>query len=79
MINPQSRIEQLLQAYLAVAKVNHYMVGIVDPAVTRDELEAVEQLLIDLENKTPKPFVVLALDLVQHKLHGLNHSCKLMK
>lgn len=46
----KSRAEQLAAAYLEVARANHYMVGIVDPAVTDDELSAARQLLIDGQN-----------------------------
>lgn len=41
-----TRAEDLATAYMRVARANHYMVGIVDPAVTDDELSAAEQILI---------------------------------
>jgi hypothetical protein len=45
-----TRAEQLAEAYLEIARVNHYMVGIVDGAVTDDELSAAEQILIAGQN-----------------------------
>lgn len=69
-ITPQDRPTQLAAAYLAVARVNHYMVGIVEP-VTDDELDAAEQILITEENKPATArkastyAIGLALDLVQ--------------
>lgn len=69
-ITPQDRPTQLAAAYLAVARTNHYMVGIVEP-VTDDELDAAEQLLITEENKpattrkASSKAITLALDLVE--------------
>jgi hypothetical protein len=45
----QSRPEQLADAFEAVCRVNHYMVGIVEP-FTSNELEAAEQILITRQN-----------------------------
>lgn len=66
-----TRAEQLAEAYLEVARVNHYMVGIVEP-VTDDELAAAEQLLIGGQNALDRTSEArrylrheLALDLVQ--------------
>ena len=47
---PMGRVEQLAVAYEAIARVNHYMVGVVDKQVTVDELDAAEQLLISRQN-----------------------------
>lgn len=76
-ITPQDRPTQLAAAYLAVARANHYMVGIVEP-VTDDELDAAEQLLITEENKpatqrkASSKAISLALDLVEaEKQHRL--------
>lgn len=43
------RPEQIADAYEAVARVNHYMVGIVE-IVTEDEVDAAEQILISRQN-----------------------------
>jgi len=62
------RIEQLADAYEAVAKVNHYMVGIVE-STTRDEKDAAEQILINRQNAGRQSGAIyerldLALDLL---------------
>lgn len=44
-----TRSEQLADAYEAVAKVDHYMVGIVE-SFTDAELDAAEQILITRQN-----------------------------
>lgn len=44
-----TRSEQLADAYEKVARVNHHMVGIVEP-VTDDERDAAEQILITQQN-----------------------------
>jgi hypothetical protein len=44
-----TRGEQLADAYVAVAKADHYMVGIVEP-VTGEEQDEAEQILIRWEN-----------------------------
>lgn len=64
-----TRVEQLADAYEAIAKVNHYMVGIVAP-VTDEEVDKAEQLLITRQNDTPERsrkyrVLNLALDLIQ--------------
>lgn len=66
----KSRAEQLAAAYLEVARVNHYMVGIVDPAVTDDELSAAADILITGENaaytgRANHRRHVLALDMLE--------------
>ncbi len=43
------RKEQLADAYTKLAHVNHYMLGIVE-AVTSDERDAAEQVLITRQN-----------------------------
>lgn len=63
-----TRSEQLANALYAVAKADHYMVGIVEP-ITKDELDAAEQILI-AEQNLQKPnnaayrLYALALDMV---------------
>lgn len=64
-----TRSEQLADAYEAVARVNHYMVGIVE-VVTYDELSDAEQILITRQNDTATKSasfkrIDLALDLIQ--------------
>jgi hypothetical protein len=49
---PRSRPEQLADSYEAVARVNHYMVGIIEPC-TIDEREAAKELLIRKQNAIP--------------------------
>lgn len=62
-----TRIEQLADAFLHVATVNHYMVGIVE-VYTPDELDGAEQLLITRSNSdnNENPDLELALDLIEH-------------
>lgn len=50
---PQTRAQQLAEAYLAIARTNHYMVGIADPdgTITDEEISDAEQILINLENR----------------------------
>lgn len=45
----QNRAEQLAHAMLQIAKVNHYMVGLVD-RVSADEVAAAQQILITGQN-----------------------------
>jgi len=67
----KTRPEQLADALFQVARVNHYMVGIIDP-ITPAELDQAEQILIDGQNACPKTNGArfrqydLALDLVEH-------------
>lgn len=65
-----NRPEQLAEAWVRVATVNHYMVGIVEP-YTIEELEAAYQILIDLSNASDNKDanIELALDLVNHVLN----------
>ena len=64
------RFEQLADAYEAVAKADHYMVGIVEK-VTDDELLDAEQLTITRQNALPPRMrtrhrrLDLALDLIE--------------
>ncbi len=69
------RHEQLADALEAVARVNHYMVGIVGDHCA-DEIDAAEQLLIDRQNSVANAMpasreesrymdLELALDLVE--------------
>ena len=48
-----TRAEQLADAFEAIARVNHYMVGIIDEEVTLDELDDAEQILITRQNDLP--------------------------
>lgn len=64
-----TRTEDLAEAMLAIARVNHYMVGLVEP-VTYDELTGAQQVLIDQQNAQPEGSEVwqqcdLALDLLE--------------
>ena len=77
-----TRTEQLADAYLTVARVNHYMVGITE-TVTDDELSGAEQLLITRQNATAgrgKAYRAAdrALDLLQQeqrkRLHDASHG-----
>lgn len=66
----QTRERQLADAFLSVARVNHYMVGIVEP-FTADELDEAEQVLIGAQNALHPDEMEwqhheLALDLVEH-------------
>jgi hypothetical protein len=70
------RPEQLAEALRAVARANHYMVGIVE-TVTRDELDAAEQILIAQQNALGAPSdapaiqeLELALDMVEAMRRG---------
>lgn len=66
------RAQHLADAFVHVARANHYMVGVVD-AYTSDELDAAEQLLISVENAPhgEHAHVELALDIVEHAKGGL--------
>jgi hypothetical protein len=62
-------VEQLAVAYEAVARLDHYMVGVVAP-YTDEELDAAEQVLIEKQNAGPQRgarYNVLerALDLIE--------------
>ena len=65
----QTRGEQLARAFLAVARANHNMVGIVAP-YTRDELHEAQQYVIDHQNRLTArsrswDVADLALDLIE--------------
>lgn len=78
MAQGQTRAQQFAEAYLRVAQVNHYMVGICEVA-TDDELSEAEQILISAQNSlagapggerwNAQQFkrYDLALDLLQHE------------
>lgn len=64
------RHEQLAEAYIAVARANHYMIGIIEQ-VTGAELDAAEQVLIAQQNAGPQYGALyrrlgLALDFLEH-------------
>lgn len=67
----KSRPEQLADAYEAVAQVDHYMVGIVEPC-TADERDEAEHILISRQNALPNNMprhqnrLDIALDLLAH-------------
>lgn len=65
-----TRAEQLADAYEAVARTDHYMVGIVE-SVTDAERDTAEQILITRQNAGKQSGAAyrrldLALDLLQH-------------
>ena len=64
--------KDIVEAYLHVATVNHYLV-VVSPVYTSVELNEAEQLLIAMDNAADNanPTVVLALDLLQHDRKGI--------
>ena len=64
-----TRAQQLANAYLAIAKLDHYMVGIVE-TVTDAERDEAEQILINGQNATKKRSAAwrchdLALDVLE--------------
>jgi hypothetical protein len=67
-INP----EDLAEAYIHVARVNHYLVCVAS-GYTHDELDAAEQLLITRDNAANNNDAVLnlALDLLEHDRKAL--------
>ena len=65
------RITDLADAYEAVARVNHYMVGVVE-TITDDELDGAYSHLITRQNAahpTSKRYATLelALDIIEHE------------
>lgn len=62
-----NRAEQLAEAFVHVATVNHYQVGIVG-SYTPEELDEAEQLIITRDNAADNkdPILELALDLMEH-------------
>lgn len=65
------RCEQLAEAFYRVAEVNHYMVGVCDQQVTRNECDEAEQILIRLEypeqpDRHVRATAALALNLLAH-------------
>ncbi len=76
-----TRPEDLANAYEAIAGVNHYMVGLVDPRITADERDEAEQILIARQNEL-KPSdagspewdrLELALDLLEQDRRTVLH------
>lgn len=71
------RPEQLANAYEHVARVNHYMVGIVEPT-TYDELCVAQQIMIERQNRLSPNHAAhrdleLALDLIEQDIkHAAN-------
>ena len=60
--------EDLADAYVRVAQVNHYLVGVMlPPGFTLDDLDATEQVLISRDNAADNksPVLNLALDLIE--------------
>lgn len=70
----KERGEQIADAYEAIARANHYMVGLVE-TVTFDETETARQILIRRQNALPNNkarryrVLNLALDLVEQELN----------
>lgn len=63
------RAKHFADAYIAVARANHYMVGIVAKGSV-EELEAAEQILINIQNMGPRKGAAFerlerALDLIE--------------
>lgn len=75
----KERSEQIADAYEAIARANHYMVGLIE-AVTFDETETARQILIRRQNalsnnKTRRYRVLnLALDLVEQEVYWSTKS-----
>lgn len=68
------RAQQLAEAFVLVARANHYMVGIV-AAYSGDELDAAERRLITQENAEPNlRHVTSALDIVQQAKRDLQRA-----
>jgi len=67
-----NRETQIANAFVAIAEVNHYMVGFINIA-TREELEKAEQILIIRDNKlnNKNPALSLALDLIAKEIKGM--------
>jgi hypothetical protein len=67
-----TRIQQLADAYVLVAKADHYMIGIIE-TVTADELDSAEQILIHLDNAADNQDATLnlALDCLANDRHSL--------
>ena len=67
--------EHLADAYVHIARIDHYLVGI--PAKPNyDELRATEQILIERDNATNNADTVLnfALDLIEHDIkHAISN------
>lgn len=75
------RVAHIAEAYEHVARINHYLVGVIvtQGPITTPELEAAEQLLIDKQNAGPQKgqrYVVLdrALDLIEHELRTVRRN-----
>ena len=70
-LSKMSRPEQIANAFVAIAEINHYMVGFINIA-TREELEKAEQILIIRANKMEhNPTLELALDLIAKEIKGV--------
>jgi len=70
------RMCHLADAFLAVARVNHYMVGIIE-SCSAEELEGAKQILIARQNAGPQSGMVfrefdLALDLLDVAIEKAN-------
>lgn len=65
MTNPT----HIAEAYLAAARINHYLIGVVGN-FTYAELEAASQILISQSNAAANadPTIELALDLIESRL-----------
>ncbi len=68
-----TRSEQLADAFLLVARANHYMVGIVE-AYTVEEILDAEQIIITWSNDADNEdkSIELALDLIEDTKRGLH-------
>ena len=65
-----TRSEQLADAYIKLARADHYMIGIIE-TVTADERDAAEQILITQQNSVANDTQVwaqleLALDVLEN-------------
>jgi hypothetical protein len=65
-----NRETQIANAFVAIAEINHYMVGFINIA-TPEELEKAKQILIIRANKMNKnPTLERALDLIEIEIKG---------
>jgi hypothetical protein len=67
-----NRETQIANAFVAIAEVNHYMVGFINVA-TREELEKAEQILIVRSNalNNKNSTLELALHLIEIEIRGV--------
>lgn len=75
MPNREARAKHIAEAFVHIARVNHYMVGFINVSSKADELEMARQILIATQNEKYQTNIEFdiserAIDLIEVEIKG---------